>query len=60
MGNKGMRTNAYNADLDSAQEGGRLSITGGLEFADNHYKQDGAKKTIRKGLHPSCRHDLSL
>ncbi len=47
MGNKGMRMNAYNADLDSAQEGGRLSITGGLEFADNHYKQDGAKKTIR-------------
>ncbi len=47
MGNKGMGMNAYNADLDSAQEGGRLSITGGLEFADNHYKQDGAKKTIR-------------
>lgn len=42
LGNKGMRMNAYNVDLDFNM-GGRLSVIGSLEFADNHYKQDGAK-----------------
>ncbi len=40
--NKGMRMNAYNVDLNFST-GGRLSAICSFEFADNHYKQDGAK-----------------
>ena len=45
LSNKGMRMNAYNVDLDF-NKGGRLSVIGSLEFADNHYKQDGAKSYL--------------
>ena len=42
LNNKGMRMNTYNVDLNFST-GGKLSVIGSLEFADNHYKQDGAK-----------------
>ncbi len=40
-----MRMNAYNVDLDF-NTGGRLSVIGNLEFADNHYKKNDAKSYL--------------
>lgn len=45
LSNKGMRMNAYNVDLDF-NTGGRLSVIGNLEFADNHYKKNDAKSYL--------------
>ncbi len=44
LSNKGLRMNTYNVDLDF-NNGGRLSVIGSLEFADNHYKQDAQSRT---------------